>query len=206
MRKIYQILIAFIVISNSYSQEVYFLTGTNITKFNFSTEKGGIKTPLFSGTGFSSEMGYMRPLKNQRFSHSVSVNLNDYNVVAGDLANSYKWNTKYFGVNNSLDFTVPLTNNFKLMLKAGLNLSTIIHGRQEINGAFYEIMNQDEFSGLIFIPNGLLHLKYKLNDFGYLSFGYGLSKSVILFNISKEKLTTSTNQIVFGIHFNIIKK
>ena len=26
------------------------------------------------------------------------------------------------------------------------------------------------------------------------------------FNISKEKLTTSTNQIVFGIHFNIIKK
>jgi len=206
MRKFYLLLIVFIVFSNSYSQEFYFLTGTNITKYNFSSEKGGIKTPLFSGTGFSTEMGYMRPLKNKRFSHSVSVNLNDYNVVAGDLANSYKWNTKYFGVNNTLDFTVPLTTNFKLMINAGLNLSTIIYGRQEINGAFYDIMNQDEFSGLIFIPNGSLHLKYKLNDFGYLSFGYGLSKSVILFNISKEKLTTSTNQIVFGIHYNIIKK
>jgi len=206
MRKFYLLLIAFIAFSNSYSQEVYFLTATNITKYNFSSEKGGIKTPLFSGTGFTNEIGYMRPLKNKRFSHSISINLNDYNVVAGDLANSYKWNTKYFGVNNTLDFTVPLTNNFKLMFNAGLNLSTIIYGRQEINGAFYDIVNQDEFSGLIFVPNTGVHLKYKLNDFGYLSFGYGLSKSVILFNISKEKLTTSTNQIVFGIHFNIIKK
>jgi hypothetical protein len=206
MRKIYLLLIAFVAFSNSYSQEVYFLTGTNITKYNFSTEQGGMKTPLFTGTGSTNEMGYMRPLKNKRFSHSISVNLNDYNVVAGDLANSYKWNTKYFGVNNSLDLSVPLSNNFKLMFKAGLNLSTIIYGRQEINGAFYDIQSQDEYSGLIFVPNTAVHLKYKLNDFGYLSFGYGLSQSVILFNISKEKLTTTTNQIVFGIHFNIIKK
>jgi hypothetical protein len=206
MRKIYLLLIAFIAFSSSYSQEVYFLTGTNITEYNFSSEQGGMKTPLFTGTGLNYEMGYLRPLKNKRFSHSISVNLNDYNVVAGDLANSYKWNTKYFGVNNTLDFSVPLTTNFKLLFKAGLNLSTIIYGRQEINGAFYNIINQDEFSGLTFVPNTTLHLKYKLNDFGYLSFGYGFSRSVILFNISKEKLTTSTNQIVFGIHFNIIKK
>ena len=204
MRKIHLILIAFIVISNTYSQEVYFITGTNISKFNFSSEKGGIKTPLFSGSGVTNEMGYMRPLKNKRFSHSVSINLNDYNIVAGDLANSYEWSTKYFGVNNTLDFTVPIANNnFKLMFNVGINLSTIIYGRQEINGAFYDIMDQDEFSGLFFVPNTSLRIKYKLNDFGYLSFGYGLSKNVILFNISKEKLITSTNQIVFGIHFNI---
>jgi len=47
MRKFYLLLIVFIVFSNSYSQEFYFLTGTNITKYNFSSEKGGIKTPLF---------------------------------------------------------------------------------------------------------------------------------------------------------------
>jgi hypothetical protein len=93
-----------------------------------------------------------------------------------------------------------------LFLNAGLNLSTIIYGKQEINGAIYDLKSQDEFSGLTFVPYTGIHLKYKLNDFGYLSFGYGLSRSLILFNISQEKLTTSTNQILFGIHFNINKK
>jgi hypothetical protein len=203
MRKLSLLLIAIIAITNSYSQEVYFLTGSNFTKYNFSSGQGSIATSLESGTGTTYEMGYTRPLKNNRFSHTFGVNLNEFNVVAGSLANSYTWNTKYLGINNSLDFTVPLSKNFKLFLKAGLNLSTIIYGKQSINGAIYDLKSQDEYSGLSFIPFTGVHLKYKINDFGYLSFGYGVSKSVILFNISQEKLTTSTNQILFGIHFNI---
>lgn len=203
MRKLSLLLIAIIAISNSYSQEVYFLTGSNFTKYNFTSEQGSIATSLETGTGTMYEMGFTRPLKNKRFSYTVGLNLNEYNVVAGSSANSYSWETKYLGVNNSLDLNVPLTSNFKLFFKVGLNLATIIYGKQSINGAIYDLRSQDEFSGLIFIPYTGVHLKYKLNDFGYLSFGYGLSKSVILFNISQEKLTTSNNQILFGIHFNI---
>lgn len=206
MRKIYLLVIALIAMANSYSQEVYFLTGSNFTKYNFSSNEGFMTTSLQSGTGTNFEMGYTRPLKNNRFSHTVAINLNEYNAIAGSMANSYRWETKYLGVNNALNFSVPVTKNFKLSLKAGLNLSTIIHGKQEINGAIYDLKSQDEFSGLIFIPNTGVQLKYKLNDFGYLSFGYGLSKSLILFNISQEKLTTSTNQILFGIHINTNKK
>ena len=203
MRKLSLLLIAIIAITNSYSQEVYFLTGSNFTKYNFSSGQGSMATSLESGTGTTYEMGYTRPLKNNRFSHTVGINLNEFNVVAGSLANSYTWNTKYLGVNNSLDFTVPLSKNFKLFMKAGLNLSTIIYGKQSSNGAIYDLKSQDEYSGLSFIPFTGVHLKYKINDLGYLSFGYGVSKSIILFNISQEKLTTSTNQILFGIHFNI---
>lgn len=206
MRKISLLLIVFMALTNSYSQEVYFLTGSNFTKYNFKSSNEPMATPLQSGTGTSYEMGYTRPLKNNRFSHTIGVNLNEYNAVAGSMANSYQWDTKYLGVNNSLGLTIPLTTNFKLLLNAGLNLSTIIYGKQEINGAIYDLKSQDEFSGLIFIPNTGIHLKYKLNDFGYLSFGYGLSRSLILFNTSQEKLTTITNQILFGIHFNINKK
>lgn len=206
MRKIYLLLIALFVFSNSYSQEVYFLTGSNITTYHFSSEQGSMTTPLQSGTGNMFEMGYTRPLINKRFSHTIGVNLNEYNAVAGNLANSYKWNTKYLGVNNSINYLVPITTNFKLDIKAGINLSTIVYGRQEINGAFYDLKDQDEFSGLNFMPYTGLHLRYKINDMGYFSFGYGLSRSLILFNISQEKLTTSTNQILFGIHFNINKK
>jgi hypothetical protein len=206
MRKLSLLLIAFLALTNSYSQEVYFLTGSNFTKYNFSSGQGSMSTALDSGTGTTYEMGYTRPLKNNLFSHTVGVNLNEYNAIAGTFANSYKWDTKYLGVNNSLGFSVPLSENFKLFLNAGINLSTIIFGKQSINGAIYDLKNQDEFSGLTFIPYAGFHLKYKLNDFGYLSFGYGLSKSVMLFNISEDKLTTSTNQILFGIHFNINKK
>lgn len=203
MRKLSLLLIAIIAISNSYSQEVYFLTGSNFTNYNFTSGQGSIATSLETGTGTTYEMGFTRPLKNNRFSYTVGVNLNECNVIAGSLANSYSWDTKYLGVNNSLDLNVPLTSNFKLFFKVGLNLATIIYGKQSINGAIYDLKSQDEFSGLTFIPYTGVHLKYKLNDLGYLSFGYGVSKSVILFNISQEKLTTSTNQILFGIHFNI---
>jgi hypothetical protein len=206
MRKVYLLLIAFVALTNSYSQEVYFLTGSNFTKYNFSSAQGTTATALDTGIGTTYEVGYTRQLKNKRFSHTVGVNLNEYNAIAGSLANSYKWDTKYLGVNNSLDLTVPLTSNFKLLFKAGINLSTIIYGKQSINGAIYDLKSQDEFSGLTFIPYTGINIKYKINDLGYLSFGYGLSKSVILFNISEEKLTTSTNQILFGIHFNINKK
>lgn len=206
MRKIYLLLIAFIAFSNSYSQEVYFATGSNITTYNFTSEQGTMTTPLQSGSGSTYEMGYTRPLKNNRFSHSIGVNLNEYNAVAGNYANSYKWNTKYLGINNTINYLVPITNNFKLDIKAGINLSTIVFGKQEINGAFYDLKDQDEFSGLNFMPNAGLQLRYKINELGYFSFGYGMSRSLILFNISQEKLTTSTNQILFGIHFNINKK
>ena len=192
--------------ANSYSQETYFLTGSNFTKYNFNSSQGATSISIQSGTGSNYEMGYTRPLKNNRFSHTIGINLNEYNAVAGNNMNSYSWNTKYFGVNNSLDYTVNLTPNFKLLMNVGLNLTTIIYGKQEINGAYFNLVTQDEFSGLTFIPYSGVHLKYKLNNLGYLSFGYGISKSLILFNISQEKLTFTTNKILFGIHFNINKK
>jgi hypothetical protein len=205
MRKLYLLLIVFIVFAKSYSQEVYFLTGSNFTKYNFSSNQGNATIPLQSGSGSTYEMGYTRPLKNNRFSHTVGVNMNDYNAIAGNASNSYYWKTKYLGVNNSLNYTFPITTNFRLLLNAGLNVSTIIYGKQESNGAYYDLINQDEFSGLIFVPYSGVHLRYKLNNLGYFSFGYGISKSLLLFNISQEKLTNTTNKILFGIHFNINK-
>ena len=89
MRKVY-LLIAFIAFANSYSQEVYFLTGSNFTKYNFSSDKGSMSTPLQGGTGSTYEMGYSRPLKNNRFSHTIGVNLNEYNAVAGNMANRFE--------------------------------------------------------------------------------------------------------------------
>lgn len=201
-------LLFFLLISSFqlFSQQAYFLTGSNITKYTFKSSAGVMTTQLQSGTGSSFEIGYSSPLNNQKIFYNLSLTLNDYNAVAGSPANSYKWDTKYMGVQNAVSFNFPVLNNFNLMLNGGLNLSTIIYGKQTLNGVVYDLMRQDEFSRILFSSFLGAHAKYKLNDFGFLSLGYSISKSLNPFNVSPDKLSFSTNQILFGIHFNINNK
>ncbi|MFV5692096.1 hypothetical protein ACM55K_08740 [Flavobacterium sp. LT1R49] len=189
-----------------FSQEAYFLTGSNISKYSYKTSGEAMTTQLQSGTGSSYEIGYSSPFKNKKISYNISITLNDYNAVAGSPANSYRWETKYIGVQNALSYNFKISNNFQFKVNGGLNLSTIIYGKQNINGVVYDLINQDEFSGIVFSPFIGAHIRYKLNDLGYLSLGYGFSKSLNPFYISPEKLSFCTDQILFGIHFNINKK
>jgi hypothetical protein len=186
-----------------FSQEVYFLTGSNFTKYTFKSSEGAMTTPLQSGTGASYEMGYSSPLQDDKIFYNLSMSLNDYNAVAGSLANSYNWQTKYVGLQNSVSFNFLIANNYHLILKGGVDLATIIYGKQTANGVVYNLMRQDEFSGLLFSPFIGAQTKYQLNDFGFLSIGYSYSKSLNPFNVSPDKLSFNTSQLQFGIHINI---
>jgi len=189
-----------------FSQEAYFLAGSNITKYTYKSSGVGMVSQLQSGTGSSYEIGYSSPFNNEKLTYNISATLNDYNALAGSSANSYRWDTKYIGVQNALSYNFQVSNNFQLKLNGGLNLSTIIYGKENINGVVYDLINQDEFSGIIFSPFVGIHTRYKINDIGFLSFGYGYSKSLNPFYVSTEKLSFSTNQILFGIHFNVNNK
>lgn len=189
-----------------FSQEAYFLTGSNITNYTYKTSGESLTSKLQSSTGSNYEIGYSSPFKNKSISYDISITLNDYNALAGSPANSYRWETKYIGIQNALSYNFQIFNNFQLKVKGGLNLSSIIYGKQNINGVVYDLINQDEFSGIVFSPFVGIQTRYKLNDIGYLSFGYGFSKSLNPFYISSEKLSFSTDQILFGIHFNINNK
>lgn len=188
-----------------FSQEAYFVAGSNFSKYAFKSLDGAQTTQLQSGIGSTYEMGYSRLFENQKISWSIGLTLNDYNAIAGSQSESYKWDTKYIGVQNALSYNYPVTNDFQLAVKGGLNISTLIYGKQNINGAVYDLMDQDEFSGLLLSPFVGVDARYELNDLGYLSLGYAFSKSLNPFNASSEKLSFDTNQILFGIHFNINK-
>jgi hypothetical protein len=84
-----------------------------------------------------------------------------------------------------------------------MNLSSIIYGKQEINGAVYDITNNSEFSGLKLIPYLGFKAKYRIKDYGYISIGYNHSVSFKPSLTNTEYLNISTNQIVFGLHFNV---
>jgi hypothetical protein len=200
------LLIAFLITSfQLFSQEAYFLAGNNFTKYVFKSSKGAMTTQLQSGTGSTFEMGYSMPFKNEKIYYSIGLTLNDYNAVAGSQSESYQWDTKYIGVQNAISYNFTLSNNFQLAVKGGVNLSTLLYGKQNINGAVYDLMGQDEFSGLFLSPFAGIQTRYRLNDLGYLSLGYTFSKSMNPFNTSEEKLSFNTHQILFGIHFNINK-
>lgn len=201
------LLFTFLVAScQLFSQEAYFLAGSNFTKYTFKSSEGAMTTQLQSGTGSTFEMGYSFPIKAEKIYYSVGVTLNDYNAVAGSQSESYAWDTKYIGIQNAVSYNFPVSDNFQLVVKAGVNLATIIYGKQNIDGAVYDLTGQDEFSGMLISPFFGGETRYKLNDLGYLSLGYAFSKSINPFNTSQEKLSFNTNQILFGIHFNINKK
>lgn len=204
--KNYLLFIVLIASCQLFSQEAHFLAGSNFTKYTFKSSEGTLTTQLQSGTGSTYEMGYSMPLKIQKINYSVGITLNDYNAIAGSPSESYRWDTKYIGIQNALSYNFTVSNDFQLVLKGGVNLSTIIYGKQNINGVVYDLMGQDEFSGIFLSPSVGVNARYKLNDFGYLSLGYAFSKSINVFNTSEDKLSFNTDQILFGIHFNINKK
>jgi len=202
MRKLILLLTLMLLFITSNAQRAYFTTGTNFSMFNFDSPIA-MATPLKSGTGTFYEMGISKVLKSENLSYSLGVNLNEYNSVAGDFANSYSWNTKYVGVNNSIDYSIGLIGNFRMMFQGGLNLSTIVYGKQSINGAYFDLFKQKEFSGLNISPFAQLSVQVPIQDLGFLSLGYGINKSFFPMNSSEEKLSITTNQLRFGIHFNI---
>jgi hypothetical protein len=202
MRKLILLLTLIPLITTGYAQRAYFSTGTNFSTFNF-TSPSPMSTPLIGGTGSNIEMGLSKILKPENLSYSIGVNLNEYNALAGDFANSYSWNTKYVGLNNSIEYSIPIIKNFRVIFQGGLNLSTIVYGKQAINGAYFDLAKQEEFSGLNITPHVHLAFTAPIKDLGFISLGYGINKSYFLMNNSEEKLSITTNQFVFGLHFNI---
>ena len=185
------------------SQEMSFSVATNFTQFNLKNPDTYVGTPLQLGSGTAYEIAYLLPLSKEKLHYAFGLGLNEYNALAGNLANSYQWNTKYLGLKAGFEYEFLSINQFKLVPLVGMNFSTIVYGKQTTNGAVYDIRSNSEFSGLKLLPYIGFKAKYMIKDYGYLSLGYNHS---VTFNpnlTTKEYLTISTNQIVFGLHFNV---
>ena len=208
MIKNYFLFFIFISSCHLFSQEVYLNTGKNFTKYSYKNSLGQTNSNLQSGTGNFYELGLSKPFIHKYLFYSVGISLNEYNAVGGNITNSYRWDTKYLGVNGGLSYSFfppqkDSGNNLDLMLKAGVQGATIIYGKQQINGIYYDLVHQKEFSGLVLGSSMGLQLKYAIDSFGFLSLGYDFCQSINISNTNKEKLSFSTHQIGLGVHFPI---
>lgn len=210
MKKLIFTLLLTLTLSGVYSQEIYFLTGKNYTTYKLQyngTET--VNTLPKKGTGDSFEIGLAIPIKVQRLAfdnnlnYTVGLTLNQYNAQAGDETRNYEWATDYIGISNALVFSFVKSDRLDLAIKGGFTAATIVNGSQKINNSKLDLTNQKDFNGIIFSPLVGLQAKCNLSEYGYLSLGYNHSRSVSLTNTTDKKLSFLTNQIVFGISFQL---
>lgn len=203
MKKLLILIVIMCSIKVVHSQEVYFSTGKNFTTYDYKNSSGSSNPNLKSGTGNFFELGFIKPLKNEKFAYSIGLALNEYNNVGGNSVNSYSWSTQYLGAQGGFTYSILERDDFNILPKFGLNLGTIISGKQTINGTYYDLTNEKEFSGLLITPSLGLQVKYNLSASGFISLGYNYCKGFNLSNSTDQKLSFNTNQLQFGVHYAI---
>ena len=208
MIKNYFLLLFVLTTASVFSQEIYFTTGKNFTKYIYKDSNLQANPNLQSGAGSFYEMGITKPFNKKNIFYSLGLSLNEFNAIGGNTANSYNWETQYLGLQGGLSYLFySLKHNSKnsidFLVKTDLNASALIYGKEELNGVYYDLMHQKEFSGLLLESSLGLMVKYKIPSFGALSLGYDYGQTINITNNSKEKLSFNNHQLELGIHFNI---
>lgn len=208
MIKNYFLLLFVLTTASVFSQEIYFTTGKNFTKYIYKDSNLQTNPNLQSGAGSFYEIGITKPLTKKNIFYSLGLSLNEYNAIGGNTANSYRWDTQYLGVQGGLSYQFySLKSNSKnsidFLVKTTLNASSMIYGKEELNGVYYDLKHQKEFSGLVVASSLGLMAKYRLSSFGALSLGYDFGQTINITNTSSEKLSFNTHQLELGIYFNI---
>jgi hypothetical protein len=208
MKKIVPHILFFLLTITTYSQGVFFNLGKNFSSLSYKNKSAYTEKLRINGVGDAYELGYTDVLKYKNFKdlkYTGSITINDFNAIAESTVNKLEWKTTYLGVQSTVDYQFYDSFYFFLSAKAGLNLSTILRGKQEIDNSTYNLAHNSEFSGLILQPVIGVYAKYYLSKNGYLSAGLNVSKSLKLGNNS-DNVSINNTQILFGGYFDLIKR
>lgn len=204
MKKLVLLITCYMATQNSFAQEVYFFTGKNFTIYDFKNSNGATNPNLKNGTGNFYELGFTQPLSDEKINVHIGLSLNEYNCVGGNTSNSYSWDTQYLGIQSRLSYSLlDRRSSFDILPHIGINTGTIISGKQTINGTYFDLTKEKEFSGLLVTASTGIQVKYNLAAAGYISLGYTYSKGINLTNSTEQKLGFTTHQLQFGIHYAI---
>lgn len=190
-------------IENSFSQEVFFATGKNLTNYNFKNSSGASNPNIKGGSGSFFELGFTTKTKNERNGFSLGLALNEYNNIGGNSFNKYSWETNYLGIQTRFYYSLIERKDFDIIPTIGFNVSTIINGQQTIDASVFDLTKEKEFAGVVATPSIGIQFKYNLSENGFVSFGYNYCRGFNLTNTTDQKLGFSTHQLQFGVHYFI---
>lgn len=208
MKKIVPHILFLLLTLTTYSQGVFFNLGQNFSSFSYKNKSAYTEKLRINGEGDAYEIGYTDVLKYKNFKdlkYTGSITINDFNATAVSNLNKLEWKTTYLGVQSTVDYQFFDFSSFNLSARAGLNVATLLRGKQEIDNSTFNLVRNTEFSGVILQPVIGVYAKYYLTKNGYLSAGLNLSKSLKLGNNS-DNVSINNTQILFGGYFDLIKR
>jgi len=201
MKKIILIPLLFLFTIQFNAQDLELIVGRNFTTYDYTNSEGASNPNLDGASGSYIEVSYNVPFnRNQDFYYSLGLALNQFNATGGDYASSYSWDTNYLGVKSGLKYYFTSQNSFvKAAAKTGFGINTIINGQQKINGATFDLTQEDEFTAVSVQPYLGIELKYEVTSGILLGVGYNYSKSFGVANGDAEKLNFNNSRFEFGI-------
>ena len=183
------------------AQDLELIVGRNFTTYDYTNSEGAGNPNLDGASGSYIEVSYNVPFnRNQDFYYSLGLALNQFNATGGDYASNYSWDTNYLGVKSGLKYYFTSRNSFvKAAAKTGFGINTIINGQQKINGATFDLTQEDEFTAVSVQPYLGIELKYEVTNGILIGVGYNYSKSFGVANGDAEKLNFNNSRFEFGI-------
>lgn len=186
------------------AQSIFIKSGRNLTNYKFGNETS--ESPLLQNEiGQSYEFGYIskKPLEN-KFYYGVSLGLEQYNASGGQYStNTLVWETNYANLKGLGYYRIYSSEKSSIAVKGGLGLATLIHGRQQINGARFDLLKQDEFKGLFLSPQIGLSYIFSIDNGISLLLDYDYGHQFSLTNGTEQKLSFINHSLSLGLSVNI---
>jgi hypothetical protein len=205
MKKI--ILLSFLMILSIQvlqAQSIFIKSGRNLTNYKFGNATS--ESPFLQNEiGQSYEFGYIsnQPSEN-RFYYGLSLGLEEYNASGGQYStNALVWETNYANFKGLGYYRLYSNEKSAIAIKGGLGLATLIHGRQQINGARFDLLKQDEFKGLFLSPQLGLSYTFSIDKSISLLLDYDYGRQFSLTNGTEQKLSFINHSLSLGFSVNI---
>jgi hypothetical protein len=194
--------------SYSYSQSFFAKFGKNFTNysFDFRYPDGSKFGSLQMDTGSFYEIGFEIPFKaTSRFSYQFGIAFDELNSLVGEPSASVTYKTEYIGLNNGVLFSFIKSKRFIVDARLGFTLSTMIFGKQNIEGKIYDLKQYSEFNGLFFRPFVGGQLKFIASK--QLAIGLGVENYFAGFNtnVTNQSLFFNNKQYNLGFYYTIDK-
>ena len=200
MKKLFLITMLLIFSIPLNAQEMELIVGRNFTTYDYTNSQGETNPKLNGSSGSYIEVSYNIPFNRlQNLQYSFGLALNQFNATGGDYASNYSWDTNYFGIKSGLIYSILPDRSFvDFNFKTGFGINRIINGQQKINGATFDLRNNEDFTSVSVQPYLGLALKYDLGGF-LIGIGYNYSKNFSVANGDQEKLHFNNSRLEFGI-------
>lgn len=186
------------------AQSIFIKSGRNLTHYKFANATS--ESPLLQNEiGQSYEFGYIskKPIDN-KFYYGVSLGLEQYNASGGQYStNALVWETNYANFKGLGYYKIYGNKKNSIAVKGGLGLATLIHGRQQINGARFDLLKQDEFNGLLLSPQIGMSYNFSIDNGISLLLDYDYANQFNLTNSNDQKLSFINHSLSLGFSVNI---